>query len=53
MYICFLFKVMISKVISEDKISAAKELIYEAQKIAIITHTSPDGDAMGSALGMF
>jgi len=44
---------MISKVISEDKISAAKELIYEAQKIAIITHTSPDGDAMGSALGMF
>lgn len=43
---------MISKVISEDLIAGAKELIYDAGKIAIIVHTSPDGDAMGASLAM-
>lgn len=44
---------MISKIISEEKVIKAKHLIYDAEKIAIITHASPDGDAIGSALAFY
>ena len=44
---------MISKIIEEDKIIKAKELIDGSQHIAIIGHVSPDGDAMGAALALY
>jgi phosphoesterase RecJ-like protein len=34
-------------------ISALKNLLQTPQHIAIITHFNPDGDAMGSALGLY
>ncbi len=44
---------MISKVISEDLIHKSQKLIDAAERIAIVVHTGPDGDAMGSALGLW
>ncbi len=44
---------MISKIISEEKIQQTKKLIDRHEKIVIVTHTSPDGDAIGSSLGLF
>ena len=44
---------MISKIIAEDKIVKAKDLIYNAEKIVILTHASPDGDAIGSSLALY
>ena len=36
-----------------EKITAIREYLLRAQHIVIVTHMSPDGDAMGSALGMW
>ena len=44
---------MITEVIAKDEIYAAKELLYEAHSIAIVTHIGPDGDALGSSLGLY
>ncbi|MFZ4455730.1 MAG: DHH family phosphoesterase [Bacteroidales bacterium] len=44
---------MISKIIAEEKIQQAKKLVENHDKIVIVTHTSPDGDAIGSSLGLF
>jgi bifunctional oligoribonuclease and PAP phosphatase NrnA len=44
---------MISKIIPEEKVLKAKELIEHAQRIAIVGHTAPDGDAIGAALGLY
>lgn len=44
---------MISKIIAEEKIVKAKSLIYEANKIAVVAHAAPDGDAMGSSLALY
>lgn len=44
---------MISKVIDEDLIDKVKKAIDEAEKIAIVAHVGPDGDAMGSTLGLW
>lgn len=44
---------MISKVISEDLIHKAKKAIDEVEKIAIVVHLGPDGDAMGASLGLW
>lgn len=44
---------MISNSISSDLISGAERLIAEARHVVILTHMSPDGDAMGSSLGMY
>lgn len=44
---------MISKIIAEDNIVKAKDLIYDAEKIVIVAHASPDGDAVGSALALY
>lgn len=38
---------------NEKEISAIKELLATPKKIAIIPHRSPDGDAMGSTLGLY
>ncbi len=44
---------MISKIIDESKIQQAKKLVEKHDKIVIVTHVSPDGDAVGSSLGLF
>lgn len=41
---------MISKIIDEKQIHKAKTLIERAEHILVVTHTSPDGDAIGSSL---
>lgn len=43
---------MITNIIDQDLILQAKALIEPAQNIAIVTHTGPDGDAIGSSLAM-
>ena len=44
---------MLNKIITEDNIQKAKKLINKYDKIVIVTHTSPDGDALGSSLGLY
>lgn len=44
---------MITKVISNQNISKAKDLLNECNNIVIVTHVSPDGDAIGSSLGLY
>ena len=43
---------MLSKVIQEEKVIATLKAIIKAEKIAIVTHKSPDGDAVGASLGL-
>jgi len=43
---------MLNKIITEENIQKAKKLINKYDKIIIVTHTSPDGDALGSSLGL-
>ncbi|MCQ2339857.1 MAG: DHH family phosphoesterase [Paludibacteraceae bacterium] len=43
---------MIHPLIDTQLISRAKQLIDQAQTIVVVTHISPDGDAMGSSLAM-
>ena len=44
---------MLNKIIPEPSIQKAKKLIEKSDKIVIITHVSPDGDAIGSSLGLY
>ena len=44
---------MISKIIEEAKVQQTKKLIEKSQKIIIVSHMSPDGDAVGSSLAMY
>jgi len=44
---------MISKVIAGQKIADVEELLDKYDKIVIVTHVSPDGDAIGSSLGLY
>ena len=44
---------MITKVIQEDHIQKAKQYINKGDKFVIISHVSPDGDAIGSSLGLY
>ena len=44
---------MISKIIASEKISQVEELLDKYEKIVIVTHVSPDGDAIGSSLGLY
>ena len=43
---------MLTKIIEEDRLQKAKTLIEKGEKFVIVTHVSPDGDAIGSSLGM-
>ena len=43
----------LTPLIGENQILHTKKQIEKAQKIAIVTHLSPDGDAMGSSLGLY
>lgn len=42
----------LSPVIAAEQIAAAQGLIEQATRIVVVTHMSPDGDAMGSSLAM-
>lgn len=44
---------MISKIIEEKEIQKAKKCIENAYNIVIVTHISPDGDAIGSSLALY
>ena len=44
---------MISKIIAEDLIAKVKKAIDGADKIVIVAHVGPDGDAMGSTLALW
>jgi len=44
---------MLNKIISEDNIQNVKKLIHKADKIILLTHRSPDGDAVGSSLALY
>lgn len=40
-------------VINPDKIQKLHKLLTEAERPVIVTHTRPDGDAIGSTMGMY
>jgi len=44
---------MLTKIIKEESIQQARRLINKSRRISIVTHTSPDGDAVGSALALW
>lgn len=44
---------MITKVIPEEQIVETLNLINNASKIVIVAHKRPDGDAVGSSLGLY
>ena len=37
----------------DEEIQAIQELLSTPKKVVIIPHRSPDGDAMGSTLGLY
>ncbi len=43
---------MITKIIQEELIQKAKKYIERGERFVIVTHVSPDGDALGSSLGL-
>jgi phosphoesterase RecJ-like protein len=44
---------MINKVIDSRKISKVEEFLDRYEKMVIVTHVSPDGDAIGSSLALY
>jgi len=44
---------MISKIIAEDLITKVKKAVEAVDKITIVVHVGPDGDAMGSSLALW
>lgn len=44
---------MITKVIPEEKVIATYKAIQRAKRIVIVAHKRPDGDAIGSSLGLY
>ena len=43
---------MLSKLITETDITKVKEWLSEVNNVVIVSHVSPDGDAIGSTLGL-
>lgn len=43
---------MLTSFFSDAEVKAAQELINQSNNVVILTHISPDGDAMGSSLAM-
>ena len=43
----------LTPLIGKNQLLQTKKQIEKAQKIIIVTHLSPDGDAMGSSLGLY
>ena len=44
---------MLSKVILQANIDKVETYFERAGKLVIVTHVSPDGDALGSSLGLY
>ena len=44
---------MLSKVILQAHIDKVETYFDRADKVVIVTHVSPDGDALGSSLGLY
>lgn len=44
---------MFTKIIDQGLIDKVKHLLDKSDKIVILTHVSPDGDAIGSSLGLY
>ena len=44
---------MLSRIIDQNDIDHFKKWLDRAERIVITTHTSPDGDAIGSSLGLW
>ncbi|WP_455638565.1 DHH family phosphoesterase [Parabacteroides sp.] len=44
---------MITKIIQEEKIQKAKKYVEKGESFVIVTHVTPDGDALGSSLGLY
>lgn len=44
---------MFNKIIDSDKVTKVEKLLDQSTKIVIVTHVSPDGDAIGSSLGLY
>lgn len=44
---------MITKIIQEEKIQKTKKYIEKGESFVIVSHISPDGDALGSSLGLY
>lgn len=44
---------MITKIIAEEKIQKAKKYVEKGESFVIVTHVTPDGDALGSSLGLY
>jgi phosphoesterase RecJ-like protein len=43
---------MISRIINEERIKELRRLLQSSERIVITCHLTPDGDAMGSSLGL-
>ena len=48
-----IYKDMLNKLIENDKIQKLKIYINKGAKFVILTHEMPDGDAIGSSLGLY
>lgn len=44
---------MITKIIKEEQIQKAKKYVEKGESFVIVSHVSPDGDALGSSLGLY
>jgi phosphoesterase RecJ-like protein len=44
---------MLKKIIREEHIQKSKKYVEKGDSFVIITHIAPDGDALGSSLGLF
>lgn len=44
---------MITNIIQERLIQKAKKYVEKGERFVMVTHVSPDGDALGSALGLY
>lgn len=44
---------MLTKVINQNSVDRFVRWIYNSDKMVIVTHVSPDGDAIGSSLGLW
>ena len=46
-------RVMLKQKISAQEAAAVKKIFGECKNVVIVCHTSPDGDAIGSSLGLY
>ncbi len=44
---------MLPQTINESKIRHLRKLLEKAQRVVVVSHVSPDGDAVGSSLALF